>query len=166
MGRRQTVRGADRPAILQQPHARAAEIDHRLDRERHTLFQPRATTAFAVIRDLRLFVQLPPHAVADKFSDAEVVAHCFILDLRAKVAQSLVGKSKADGPLQRALSHREQFLNSLVDHANWDGRRRVAHPPILNNTDVELHDVSVLDTALAPDAVHDLIVQGNANVAG
>ena len=58
--------------------------------------------AFAVIWDLRFFVQLPSHPVTDKFShDAEVVANCFILDRRAKVAQSLVGTSKADGPLQR-----------------------------------------------------------------
>src|SRR4030095_117380 len=145
----------------------AAQIDHRLDRERHALSEAWTAAAFAVIRDLRFFVQLPSHTVADKFSnDAEVVANCFILDRRAKVAQSLVGTSKADGQLQRALSNREQFLNSLVDHANWNRRRRVAHPAILHNTDVQLHDVAVLDPTLAPDAVHNLVVQRNANVAG
>ena len=70
-----------------------------------------------------------------------------------------------DGPLQRALRDREQFLDPLVDHPDRNRRRRVPHPAVLHNADVELHDVAILNAALTADAVHDLVVQRNADVA-
>ena len=88
-----------------------SRIDHRLDRERHSRLQARTAPAFAVIWHLRFFVQLPSHAVTDKFAhDAEV--RCDLLHPRSPHKRRPVDAftSEADRPSQRVFGHAQQFL--------------------------------------------------------
>ena len=52
------------------------------------------------------------------------------------------------------------------DRADGNGRGGVADPAVEDDADVELDDVGVLDAARAADAVDDLVVDGDADVAG
>ena len=123
-------------------------------------FQARPAAALSVVRHLRLFVQFPSDAVADKFPhDTEMMAHRFIFDRRAKIAEPGACMRVADRALAaRFRSPRSKLLDALVDHADGNGRRGIAHPAVLHHADVELHDVAVLDPALTADAVHDLVI--------
>jgi len=82
------------------------------------------------------------------------------------VTKALVGLRVSDGSLQRALRDGEELLDPFIDHPDRNRRRRVPHPAVLHDADIELHDVAILNTALAPDAVHDLVVEGYTDVAG
>ena len=66
----------------------AAEVDHRLDGERHPRAEPLARAALAVVLHLRRVVELAPDAVADEVAhDAAALALDVLLDGRADVAE-------------------------------------------------------------------------------
>src|SRR5439155_20555001 len=57
------------------------------------------------------------------------------------------------------------LLNPLVDHTGSDSCRRVTYPTVLNYSDVELHDVAVLNPTLTRDSMDNFVVDRDANVA-
>src|SRR5207248_3351402 len=67
--RRQPICGAHRPAILKQADGASTHVDHRLNCERHSGLESRTASTFAIVWDLRLFMQLPSDAVSYKLTD-------------------------------------------------------------------------------------------------
>ena len=56
MGCERAVRGRDRPLVVVDVHLRAADRDHRLDRDRHALLELRARVGGDEVRHLRVLV--------------------------------------------------------------------------------------------------------------
>lgn len=69
MGRQASVGGDGRPAVLQHPHLEGTGVDHRLDGDHHTADQSGASAGLAIVRDLRLLVQMLTNTVADEVTD-------------------------------------------------------------------------------------------------
>jgi hypothetical protein len=74
------------------------------------------------------------------------------------------GLLDADG--ERFLRLVEEARDCGRDGADGNRRGGVADPAVEDDADVELDDVGVLDAARAADAVDDLVVDRDADVAG
>ena len=59
---------------------------------------------------------------------------------------------------KRPLRHPQQLFDALINHADRHRRRGVPDPAILDDADIELHDVAVLNPPLTADSVHDFVV--------
>ena len=95
------IGGDDCPAVSQNFHAAGAHVDHGLDGEDHAGLELRAGAFAAVIRDLRLLVELAADAVADKFADdAVAVGDDLILDGGAQIAEAAALGGEGDGEVQ------------------------------------------------------------------
>ena len=105
----------------------------------------------AVVQDLRLLVEAPADAVAAEFAhDAVAVRLGVALDGVADVAQ---GRARAH--LRDALPH--AFVGDLAQAPRLDGglaheehAARVAVPAVLDDGDVDVHDVAVTCSTLSP----------------
>jgi len=64
-----------------------------------------------------------------------------------------------------SLGNAEQPLRAIVDHADRNREGRVPYPSLLDYADIELHDVAILNTSLAADSVHNLVVERDTDVA-
>src|SRR5947208_698718 len=62
------IHGDRGPVILEHARARLARVDHGLDGEDHALAQTRTVAGDAVVRHLRIFVQLGADAVSHKIA--------------------------------------------------------------------------------------------------
>ena len=92
----------NRPAIVEQSDRRRAQIDHRLNRQRHSGPQLRSAAPFAVIGNLRLLMELAPHPVTNEFAHHRKPApHSFIFDFGANVSQAHTLCRHTDRSLQR-----------------------------------------------------------------
>src|SRR4029078_3984045 len=108
-----------------------------------------AAPAFAVIRDLAFLMHFAPNAVPDKFAHhRKTILTRFVLNFRADIPHSAPFMGSADCACERVFSRAQQLVGALVDDSNWHSRRIIANPTILNNTDVELHDVAILNAPL------------------
>src|SRR5438067_7229120 len=66
--RRQSIRGAHCPAVVEQSDIGRADVNHRLNRERHARLQFWSAAAFAVIGDLGFLMHFASNAVPNKFA--------------------------------------------------------------------------------------------------
>src|SRR3989338_5947211 len=143
---------------------RLAGVDHRFDGEGHAGLEPYSGPRAAVMQHLRLFMELPANAVSAK------VAHYAVtqwldeaLDGMANVAQISARLDYAD-----AAPHR---LPGDLAQASGQNRRpsSVKHPAavavitILDDGDVDVHDVAVPERFIVGHAVADLMVDRGAN---
>jgi hypothetical protein len=72
----------------------------------------------------------------------------------------------ADCARERVFGRTQQLVRALVDDSYGNSRGVIANPTILNNADVELHDVAILNAPLAANTVDHFVVKGDANVPG
>ena len=85
------IGGDDGPAVGEAADAGASRVDHRLDREDHARLQLETGAGAAVMKYLRLFVELLADAVAAEFThDRESVPLGVLLDRGADVAEVIV----------------------------------------------------------------------------
>src|SRR5690606_20886141 len=134
----------------------AAGIDHGLDREDHARLQAHARAGLAVVQHLGILVEAPPDAVAAIFAHhGKARRFGVFLDGMADVAQ---GGARPD--LLDAQPH--AFVGGVDQAARQDGRLAhaehaagVTEPAVLDDGDVDVHDVAVLQDLVAGDAVAD-----------
>src|SRR5262249_58343072 len=90
----------------------------------------------------------------------------FILNFGADIAHAPASMSDADCARERVFSHTQQLIRPLIDDSNGNGRGVIANPTIMDNADVELHNLAILNAPLAANAVHHFVIERDANVAG
>src|SRR5438477_11686347 len=87
MGRRHSISGAGGPAVIEQSDGGSSQINHRLDRERHSGLQPRPSATFSNIWDLGFLVQFSSNPLPDKLTyDIVLFTICLVFVLSAEVA--------------------------------------------------------------------------------
>src|SRR6266404_8848919 len=165
--RRQAIRRAYCPAVVEQSDIGRADVNHRLNRERHSRLQFWSATAFAVIGDLGLLMHFAPNAVPNEFAhDRKTISAGFILNFGADIAHAPAFMSDADCARERVFGRPQQLVRALIDDSYGNSRSVIANPTIRNNADVELHYVAILNAPLAANTVDHFVVKGDANVAG
>src|SRR6266480_3182293 len=93
-----------------------------------------------------------------------MVTLSFIFNLRADIAEACALACDADCPLQRILRDGQQLVDTLLNDSHRHRCRRVPHPTVLDHADVQLHNIAVLNPALARDPVYNFVIERNANV--
>src|SRR5215831_13116734 len=105
------------------------------------------------------------NAVSDEFThDRKTISARLILNLGANIAHAPAFMGNADRARERVFRRTQQLILALFDDSNRDSRGVIANPTILNNADVELHNVAILNASLAADTVDHFVVKGDANV--
>src|SRR5262245_6942918 len=122
------ILGNGGPLIVEHSDSGLAGVHHRLDRQHHSFAQPRAVSASAVIRNLRLFMELGTDAVSNKVTDnAEAVGFYHFLHSRPDIANGAANADRLDSTLQRGLRDLEQLLYLRAHRVpHRDGNRRIA----------------------------------------
>ena len=82
------------------------------------------------------------------------------------VADAVAGARELDGAFQNPLGDGEEPLGIGIDDADGDRGGVVSDPAIADDADIHFHDVAISDRARTADAVDDLFIDANANVAG
>src|SRR5438067_5683830 len=107
------------------------------------------------------------NAVPNKFAhDRKTISASLILNLGADIAHAPAFMGDADCARERVFGCTQQLVRALFDDSNRNSRGVIPNPTILNNADVELHDVAILNAPLAANAVDHFVVKGDANVPG
>src|SRR5439155_23539463 len=96
------------------------------------------------------------NAVPHEFTHhSNIRATNFILDFCADIAYASAFLRQADCEHECIFSHTQQLVCPFINYPDGNSRRVITNPALLNNADVELHDVSVLNTPLTADAVNN-----------
>src|SRR6185295_6140588 len=104
---------------------------HRLDRHAHPWPQPLAPARRAVVRDLRLLVQVRADAVADELTHYRVAVRLRVVLHRVPdVADALAGVALRDRLQQRLARHAHQPLRFGRDLADADRAGGVAEEAV------------------------------------
>src|SRR5439155_18582984 len=121
--------------------------------------KPWPPPTLSIIWNLGFFVKFSSHAVADKLAhDIELIARRFLLNLRAYVAQAPTLMSHSNGPFQRPLRHPQQTFGALVNDADRHRCRGIADPALADDSDIEFHDIAILNSPLTGNSVNDFVV--------
>src|SRR6476661_2274334 len=108
-----------------------------------------------------------PDAMTNKFAHhRKAISTRFVLDLRADVSHAPAFMRNADRARESVFGRAQQLVRALVDDSYRNGRGIIANPTILNNADVELHDIAILNAPLAANTVNHFVIKGDANVPG
>src|SRR5205814_1148426 len=106
------------------------------------------------------------HAVSHEFADDRItVGKDFVLNGGAQVAEPAAALRVGDGHIECAFGDHQQALHLVIGDAHWHRGSRIADPALPDHADIQFHDIAVLDSAVPADAVHDLFVQRNADIA-
>src|SRR5690606_10189153 len=145
-----------------------AGVDHRLDREHHTLAQFEAGTLDAVVQHLRFLVKNLADAVAAVFAHHRVVIRFgVLLDDVADIAETRARFDHGNRFIQTFLRDQAQALGVAERLADMEHRAGIAVPAILDDGDVDIDDVAVLEGFLVRrNAVADNFVDRGANRLG
>ena len=104
-------------------------------------------------------MQFSSNPVADKLAhDIKLVTRCFVFDLRADVAQPPALISHTNSTLQCPLCDPQQTFRLFVDNADRHRRGGIADPAVANHSDIEFHNIAILNPALAGNAVNNFVV--------
>src|SRR5215212_5266390 len=167
VGRERAVLRVDGPVVAADPDRRAAHVDHRLDGQNHALLEQRALARRAEVRDLRVLVHVAADAVTDERADyAEALLLHRGLDRVRDVAQPVAHLALLHRVEQRLARGRQQPLRHRRDRADRQRDRRVGHPPVLDDADVDGQDVAAPELVRAGDTVHDHRVRRRADRPG
>ncbi len=145
-----------------------AHIDHGLDGEHHAGLEARAGALAAIIGDLRLLVQLAPDAVADEFPhDAVAIGDDLVLDGGAQIAEAapLGGEGDGDGAGHSSVTWSRRWTAGSMTPTGMV----VAVSPTQPLTMTPMSSFTMSPYWMrrrAADAVHDLVIDGDADIAG
>src|SRR5262245_55103801 len=70
----------------------------------------------------------------------------------------------ADCAHKRGFGRTQQLIGALFDNANWNSLRVISNPTLLNNPDVQFHDVAILNASLTTNTVDHFVIKRDANV--
>src|SRR4029077_8367506 len=95
-----------------------------------------------------------PNSVPNKFAHhRKTISARFILNFGADVPNAPTFMGHTDCAPERVFGRTQQLVGALVDDPYGNSRGVIANPTILNNTDVELHDIAILNAPLATNTV-------------
>src|SRR5260370_3014478 len=167
MRRRRVVGRNDRPIVIQYFDRGSAHVDHRFYSQSHSGSQFGRGSGCTIIRDLRCFMKVAADSVAHKFSDyAESVGLDFILDSRADFTQTVAIASVFNSPIKSIFGHSKETLHLIIHNPNGDRRRGIADEAAQHDTNIQLHDIPVLNPAGAANSMNNLVVHRNADMTG
>src|SRR5260221_11414896 len=87
----------------------------------------------------------------------------FVLNCSRNLAQAATVSRLLAAEIKGIFGHLEQPPNILMDDPDWNRRGGVTDKAIQNDSNVQLHCVSGLDSARAADPTHDLVVLRDTN---
>ena len=166
MRRKTSVGRNDRPAVFENTRllARLRHGNHRLDGERHTGLQDKFRSGLSIIRNLGIFMDRTPNAMADPVADdAETRVLGHLLDRVADIAEMNPGAARSDTRLEAGLGrlHQSQYLR--IGDADGNRTGSITIEAVLEDPDIGLYEVARhYDAMTARDAVNDLVVDRNA----
>src|SRR4029077_7873630 len=167
MRRGHSIRRAHRPPIVEQSHVGSADVNHRLNRQRHPSFQLRTTAAFPVICNLWLLMHFSSNPVSNEFRyDGKTKAARFILNFSADVANAPAFAGRANSAGQRIFRYAQQLVGTFVNDSHWHSSRVVPYPTIPKDSNIDFYNIAILNPPMAADAVHHFVIERNANVSG
>src|SRR5690349_2945499 len=108
-----------------------------------------------------------PHAVSDELAyHRKTIFARFIFDFGTDIADAAAFMSGADRAAECIFCSTQQLVGALIDDSHGNCRGVVANPSILNDPDVELHDIAILNAPLTANPMDHFVVQGDTNVPG
>src|SRR5881394_199418 len=162
--RKRVVLRDDGPAVGQELHLALARVDHRLDGDRHSGHELEARSGPAVVQHLRILVEHAADAVPAVFAhDREALLLDEALHRVADVTEPRSGPDRADAAPHALEADSRQTLADDRRCADEEHPARVAVELVFDHGDVDVHNVAVLQHALARDAVADDVVHGRAD---
>src|SRR5271157_6355107 len=106
-------------------------------------------------------------SVAHKFPDyAETVGLDFILDSRADFDKAVAFASVFNSPVKSFFGHAKETLQIFIHNPNGNRRCGIANKTAQHNTNIQLHDIPILNPAGAANSVNNLVVHRNADMTG
>ena len=170
MRRKTPVGRDDRPSVFENARllARLRHGNHRLDGESHTGLQDKFRPGLAVIRNLGIFMDRAPDAVADPIADdAKPGILGDLLDRIADVTEMNPGAARCNARLKTGLRRLYEPKDLRIGYADGDGAGSVAVKAVFENSDIGLNEIARHDDAMtARNAVNDLVVDRNAKPPG
>ena len=152
-----------RPAIIEQFHRRAAQVDHRFDSEEHAGAQHDAAAGLAEVNDIGRFVEIEPEAMAAKIAHhAHALLFGVALDGVADIAERGAGAGGLDAEHQAFIGDIDEFLRLQRHVADEEHAAGIAVPAIDNDRDIDVDDIAVLELAGRRNAVADDVIDADA----
>src|SRR3954466_12569361 len=157
--------------IIEHSRTRLACVHHRLDGEDHAFAQLQSRSVCAIVRDLRVFVQLGADAVSDELTDhAEAIGFDDVLHGGADVSDAVADTHLLDSAIQRSFRDVKQLLElgrQRVIAADCYRDGGVSVISIEDDAAIDRDDVAGLELALFRRyTVHDLVIDRSAKNAG
>ena len=168
LGAERAIAGDSSPTVAESLGSRAADVEHRFDREHVTDFNERATFVVAEVVDCRFFVEAATDAVtAVVFDNAEAVFVGDVLDGAADIVPVCASfASSADAFFHAELGGVHKFAGNVRDLADAEHGGGIAVVAGEDRRDVDVHDVAILEDGVCiRDAVADNFVDADAGVA-
>ena len=155
------VFGDDRPAVFFRAFLDlfAARVDHGFNGEGHAFPEHFKRAGFAVMQNLRLFVEDAANAVPAKFAHhAETLCFGKFLDGPAHVTQAGTGFHHLDAVPHGVVSHAAQPLGGNRAVAHDEHAAGVAVPAIFDDGHVDVEGVALFERLVVRNAVAHLVV--------
>ena len=157
------VFGDHGPTVVEDAQVAFALINHGFDGEDHAGLQHGAGASFAVVDDLRVFVEAAADAVAAKFLH-HGIAGVFgdLLAGVADVAEGGAGLHGFDAGHHALVGDVDQALRLRADGAHGIHAAGIAVEAVFFDGDVDVEDITVFQGLVVGDAVADNVVYGGA----
>ena len=167
LGGERAVAGDRGPAVVEQLHVGAADVDHRLDGEDHARLQFGAGAGAAGVDHFGAVVEQPADAVAAEIADDAVAVRFGVaLDGVGDVAEMVAGPGLLEPEHQAFIGDVDQLARLHADVADEVHAAGVAVPAVDDRGHVDIDDVAVLERLVARDAVADDMVDRDAAALG
>jgi len=141
-----------------------AQIEHRLDREHHALFESESGAGCAVVKDLRVFMKVLAYAVAaELLNNRESMGLSMTLDRVTDITKGCAGFDLKNPEIHGFLA---DFCQTACPDWNLAYQKHlagVAMVTVLDDGDIDIDDVATLQLLGSGNAVTDSMVDGSAN---
>ncbi len=112
-------------------------------------------------------MQVPPHSMSHKLSHyAKAVLFDRILNGRAHRTETTAFSRLFDTGIEGVFRNLQQPLHFFRNFADRNGSGSITDKAVKDYADIELNQVSVLDSALATDSMNNLIIERYTDITG
>src|SRR3954451_8232265 len=138
LGRKRPVAGDGGPAVLQDLHVGAAEVDHRLDGENHSRHELGAGAGTTGMDHFGAVMEDATNAVTAEIANDAVTARFGVaLDCVGDVAEMIAGFRLLKPQHQAFIGHVDQLAGAERHAADEIHAARIAVPAVENRSDVD-----------------------------
>ncbi len=165
---KRAVLGRDRPSVTRvEARACLADIDHRLNGEKHALFQRDAFATPAVMQDIGRRMENPPDAVPAIIPNhGKSLRFGVLLNGCAYIAGSSAGAHLFDSPHHAVVGDLDQPLRFERYVADIIHPAGVTVPAVHDSRHVHVDDIAVIQDLVIRDTVADHMVHRSADGFG